>query len=869
MKKTEICTIIFFLTIILNVISIKTNNIIIQEPVKQICIKDLKISTESGGGYIMDTNASYSWIELTSIGIKMSISDSDDNYEEISFSEKGWSFTFYETEYDKIFVSSNGWMSFTNLGYTDEHIYKIPKIDLENVDCVALLSSTLDPSAGGDIYYQFFGTHPNRYLVIEYYQMVLFYNEKFIGDFEVIFYENGIIKFQYKNINNIGSLNPIIGLDHGDLTNYNSYDAYLPLSSKAIEFNFNELVEVSFSLSINVDDEFSWVITDLNDIKMETIFGTDWEQSFGLLSNPIKYHKTKIDITSIDQNSTHWKIDYNMMDWVYILEDYPLTSKSNDSIIYPLDPLEYPNKNQLPNIFPLLLPIPSYKYLKFANLSNIYSGIYINSYDNLTQLMYDDYRIINGHRISIVGHADYNSEGLLEKLYFRIHNYTSLEDIMIFEMEIFSSKFLTNYNLNVEVNDQYSWIVVDINDTLMETFFGLNWENSFGLCSNPVEFSKTKVLITSIVENSKEWKIEYSMWNWIENQEKFNSTSNNNNNDLIYQRNPFNYTLLHNFTNIYPLFIPTPSDLYLRFANLDDNFYTKIYSAEYENYTCININMKNGSMYLFGVANYNANGILMYIEINAYLDYGKNWESITVFKMINFFDGPKPSYIGINTNDVFEYGVYFCPKNAPPEDHFYNLIYPGRFKIEIKAIDGEDPILKRVMILTKLYKMIAPGKWNEIVPFRLYSQFPYYDMGYIYENYTSNPISFFTFIFIIGNNINWSDYVLAFEEMFKHQRSNYLPNMTALNKGFKLSFIIEGNVSEISYTYTSTGVLDIMSATYDGKEFYTFRLNDFDYVIPGCEIPFVLIPGLIGIIITSIILVGLTVLYWQFKRKVA
>ncbi len=165
--------------------------------------------------------------------------------------------------------------------------------------------------------------------------------------------------------------------------------------------------------------------------------------------------------------------------------------------------------------------------------------------------------------------------------------------------------------------------------------------------------------------------------------------------------------------------------------------------------------------------------------------------------------------------------------------------------------------------------MIASGEWNEIVPFGLYSLSPYSDMFYIYENYTSNPIFFFTFIFIIGNNINWSDYVLAFEEMFKHQRSNYLPNMTALNKGFKLSFIIEGNVSEISYTYTSTGVLDIMSATYDGKEFYTFRLNDFDYVIPGCEIPFVLIPGLIGIIITSIILVGLTVLYWQFKRKVA
>ncbi|KKL66119.1 hypothetical protein LCGC14_2148150 [marine sediment metagenome] len=40
----------------------------------------------------------------------------DISNEVISFDSAGWNFTFYETEYHKVYVSTNGWMSFTNLG---------------------------------------------------------------------------------------------------------------------------------------------------------------------------------------------------------------------------------------------------------------------------------------------------------------------------------------------------------------------------------------------------------------------------------------------------------------------------------------------------------------------------------------------------------------------------------------------------------------------------------------------------------------------------------------------------------------------------------------------------------------------------------
>ena len=81
-------------------------------------IKDndlLGTSSSSGGGYLMNHNASYSWIEISTSGTLMNISSDNDDYNAISFIGEGWNFTYYEKQYNTIYVSSNGWMSFTNL----------------------------------------------------------------------------------------------------------------------------------------------------------------------------------------------------------------------------------------------------------------------------------------------------------------------------------------------------------------------------------------------------------------------------------------------------------------------------------------------------------------------------------------------------------------------------------------------------------------------------------------------------------------------------------------------------------------------------------------------------------------------------------
>lgn len=212
-------------------------------------INALKSSVwNSGFNYTIIDNYPYSWIEINETGTLMAfISNEDDEAQSINITaEDGWEFTFYGTSYTNITVDTNGWMTFQNAndGWTyDFHgtgslIWRdIPQNcsdwtdtddnNRNHNDTVCLLATDLIPSDHGQIYYEFFGNAPNRYLVIEYFEVEEIMEEEY-QTMEAIFYENGDIKFQYKNITDPMSGNgwdydAKVGLDHGDLINYNNY----------------------------------------------------------------------------------------------------------------------------------------------------------------------------------------------------------------------------------------------------------------------------------------------------------------------------------------------------------------------------------------------------------------------------------------------------------------------------------------------------------------------------------------------------------------------------------------------------------------------------------------------------------------------
>ena len=92
---------------------------------------DLKTSSENGGGYEMDTDAPFSWIEINDTGTRLDvISENDEESEPIY--PLLWSFPFYEKNYDTIFYSLNIlWILF----YTNFNFMIIKK---EVVTCLLL-----------------------------------------------------------------------------------------------------------------------------------------------------------------------------------------------------------------------------------------------------------------------------------------------------------------------------------------------------------------------------------------------------------------------------------------------------------------------------------------------------------------------------------------------------------------------------------------------------------------------------------------------------------------------------------------------------------------------------------------------------------
>ncbi|MFX1502425.1 MAG: hypothetical protein ACFFDH_15800 [Promethearchaeota archaeon] len=589
----------------------------------------LEFNSHSGGGYIMNTTADYSWIDITSTGtILPGVSDWSHSYNYIDFPT--WNFTFYETEYNRIEVGSSGWTSFSP---TSTHSYPgtIPDYKDQNFDCVALLWDNFQPSessgGGGTVYYQFL-TSPNR-LIIEYHEM--YTNNwdslpEYAGTFEVIFYESGEIKFQYQNVHNLTYETAVVGLDHGDGINYNIYTEIesdnLPLYSKAIEFTFDKMTLINYTIDNKVNDEVSWIVEKINNEKMDTFFGMYWENDFGLFEDPKRGEKMKIKINSIIDNDTNLRLDYDMWDWIYRLNDFSISPDGVDSVYYFKNiTLNNPNYT-LPNFFPLILPTPSYLYLRYSDLSSNYSSVSYNSYYQEISLDIYQTKYIDGHNLNVYGSGTYNINGTLEYISFSMYNESESQYEKIFEISLLTQIHLIQYKLNVIENEEYSWILTKINQDKMILFFGNNWENKFGLFPDPLKSQKMKVKISSITQNTTHWGIEYGIWDWINRFDVFNLNADNI--DKLYHRiDPFNYTKLHNMSNIFPFFVPTPPEQYFRFGYLDHytydliySFHTDIYYPElgYSDYKNIN----GSGLNFHGRAFYNSKGVLEKLNFKLY-----------------------------------------------------------------------------------------------------------------------------------------------------------------------------------------------------------------------------------------------------------
>lgn len=113
----------------------------------------------------------------------------------------GFDFVFYGNTYDKVIITSNGYITFdtSNTSWSYWTNYAIPSSSVPN-DFIAPFWDDLNPYTGGSVYYLLGGTAPSRRFTVEWYNVPHYYNTGAVS-FEVTLYEgsNNIV-FRYKDV---------------------------------------------------------------------------------------------------------------------------------------------------------------------------------------------------------------------------------------------------------------------------------------------------------------------------------------------------------------------------------------------------------------------------------------------------------------------------------------------------------------------------------------------------------------------------------------------------------------------------------------------------------------------------------------------
>ncbi|MHA1433213.1 MAG: hypothetical protein ACTSO7_05160 [Candidatus Heimdallarchaeota archaeon] len=154
----------------------------------------------------------YDWISSSPNSRILPLSDDDAETVTLPFT-----FPFYDEEFTRVYVSSNGWFSFTNPNPDSLSIVNFPSPSSTYYYSGGIFMCDLYPS--NNIYVH----ETDDFLAIEY-RSIDYYGGSTAGTFEVVFFKNGIIKFQFNQVDNMAH-NPSIGLNYGlDIKYYNDFN---------------------------------------------------------------------------------------------------------------------------------------------------------------------------------------------------------------------------------------------------------------------------------------------------------------------------------------------------------------------------------------------------------------------------------------------------------------------------------------------------------------------------------------------------------------------------------------------------------------------------------------------------------------------
>jgi hypothetical protein len=153
-------------------------------------------------GYTWNDGIAFNWIDATS-GVDSGLSGDDQYTGAISI---GFDFNFYGVSYDQLYFNTNGLVTFGSGSYAYSNS-PIP-IQAPPNNLIAVFWDDLavgESYNSGRVFYQRGGTTPNRFLVIQWYNVTSYCLSACTGlkTFEVILYENGDIVMQYQSMSGL------------------------------------------------------------------------------------------------------------------------------------------------------------------------------------------------------------------------------------------------------------------------------------------------------------------------------------------------------------------------------------------------------------------------------------------------------------------------------------------------------------------------------------------------------------------------------------------------------------------------------------------------------------------------------------------
>ncbi|MFC2170454.1 carboxypeptidase regulatory-like domain-containing protein [Calditrichota bacterium] len=186
------------------------------------------------GHYYIDSQEeggpSFEWIDISETGNEIEGMGDDDYQGPLDLP---FDFPFYGTDYDEIYICSNGYLTFG--AGSEEYDPNWEGVEGEPNNVLLFCGTDLDPSNAGSIYYE---SHDDGYWICQF-DGVSDYDWEGAITAEVLIYPNGLIYYQYESVSDVFYLveYEYIGIENEDGSDYLHASVY----EEPADYPFDEL----------------------------------------------------------------------------------------------------------------------------------------------------------------------------------------------------------------------------------------------------------------------------------------------------------------------------------------------------------------------------------------------------------------------------------------------------------------------------------------------------------------------------------------------------------------------------------------------------------------------------------------------------